>query len=995
MILMKAHILAVSLLVAPTLAAATADSYRSAYIDRAEAFVDAGNYAAALEQLHAAAIPEAHENAEALMLRAKALFALGRYDEAMADRLAVVRQYPASEFAPDAHAGVAECLFAMGEYSRALEAYEAVPYDRLGPDAAAAAYFGRGVAAYECGQPDEAAGYFTFATTADTTRSDANYWLGVIAFDNGDYDAAARHFALVSPAGESGRRVPVYTAQIEFMRGQWPRAEAAAKTALRNAPADRRAELMRIAGEALCRQGKEAEGLDYLRRYLDATSEPELSALYIVGTDDYRHGRYAEAAERLAPVAAGADGAMKQSAYLFIGQSLLQQGDRDAAILAFNKAVEVPDGDKAVEEAAYYNYISARLDGAAVPFGDAAATFEEFLRRYPSGAYAERVAAALADIYIADHDYDRAIERLSGIRQPSRRTRELLQRAHYSRAWNAIGSHDYVAADAHLNDAAAIDGDASVALEVKALQGITAMQRGDNAAAEGLFSDYIRRAPSGGANVPVVYYRLGYALYNQGKGRAAASAFERALPGLGTAAKADALNRMGDIRQGVADFDGAALCYNRALETDNSDYAVLQLARMKGYGRDYVGKIAALDDFERRFASSPLIPDALLERTQALISTGRNDDAIAVYRRLIADYPATSQGRRAYLEMAMTLLDSGRTDEALAAYRTVISLFPTSEEAARAAALLKNLYVEQGRAADYMAFIESIDNAPRVDAADAEEMAYTSALNSWKGSGSAAQAEDFARRYPESVHRAEMVDILMRDAARRGDVAGEEAYADELMARYPDSRYTEGAMAVKAGRLYARNDIPGALAVWEQLVERASDASVATVARVGAMRAARDMGDNALAASYADALLESSLPDTERVTVAEAKFTKACALEADGKVDEAIALWQSQAGNTADEFGAKSAYRAAEALYEKADLKEALRAARALTQSGSPHRYWVARGFILMSDIYSAQGKDFEAREYLEALRENYPGGETDIFMMIDARLNKEDNEEQ
>ena len=48
-----------------------------------------------------------------------------------------------------------------------------------------------------------------------------------------------------------------------------------------------------------------------------------------------------------------------------------------------------------------------------------------------------------------------------------------------------------------------------------------------------------------------------------------------------------------------------------------------------------------------------------------------------------------------------------------------------------------------------------------------------------------------------------------------------------------------------------------------------------------------------------------------------------------------------------------------------------------------------------MSDIYSAQGKDFEAREYLEALRENYPGGETDIFMMIDARLNKEDNEEQ
>ena len=46
----------------------------------------------------------------------------------------------------------------------------------------------------------------------------------------------------------------------------------------------------------------------------------------------------------------------------------------------------------------------------------------------------------------------------------------------------------------------------------------------------------------------------------------------------------------------------------------------------------------------------------------------------------------------------------------------------------------KTSIVEQGRAADYMAFIESIDNAPRVDAADAEERRlYTSALQLVEG----------------------------------------------------------------------------------------------------------------------------------------------------------------------------------------------------------------------------------------------------------------------
>ena len=38
---------------------------------------------------------------------------------------------------------------------------------------------------------------------------------------------------------------------------------------------------------------------------------------------------------------------------------------------------------------------------------------------------------------------------------------------------------------------------------------------------------------------------------------------------------------------------------------------------------------------------------------------------------------------------------------------------------------------------------------------------------------------------------------------------------------------------------------------------------------------------------------------------------------------------------------------------------------------------------------YAQQGKNFEAREYLQALRSNYPGNESDIFDMIDTRLEK------
>ena len=160
------------------------------------------------------------------------------------------------------------------------------------------------------------------------------------------------------------------------------------------------------------------------------------------------------------------------------------------------------------------------------------------------------------------------------------------------------------------------------------------------------------------------------------------------------------------------------------------------------------------------------------------------------------------------------------------------------------------------------------------------------------------------------------------------------------------------------------------------------------------MRTARGMGEHSIAEEAADAILASSASPS---ALAEARHTKAAALMASDRTEQAIALWQELAKNPSDLYGARAAYEAATALHETGKDMEALDTALKLTRSGSSQRYWVARAFILISDIYSSQGKTFEAREYLEALRDNYPGSETDIFMMIESRLgddNKTDDNE-
>ena len=54
----------------------------------------------------------------------------------------------------------------------------------------------------------------------------------------------------------------------------------------------------------------------------------------------------------------------------------------------------------------------------------------------------------------------------------------------------------------------------------------------------------------------------------------------------------------------------------------------------------------------------------------------------------------------------------------------------------------------------------------------------------------------------------------------------------------------------------------------------------------------------------------------------------------------------------------------------------------------TPHAYWLARTFILLSDVYAAQDKKLDARQYLLSLQQNYQEDD-DIRPMIEERLEK------
>lgn len=883
--------------------------------------------------------------------RASALMADGRYGQARMEfeRLANSTTPAGAEAA----ALAADCLFLEGDYRGAAAAYAAVPSDLLSPRRHAQSALNQAVALIETDDVEQVADLLEVALGHDATANDARYYLGALAYDDGDFDRAEEMFRGVGK-GKLANDARVYLARIDYMRQNWKEASSQAEALLRqgNLSENQRLELERISGEALFRQGERHAAMDRLRPYVRRAEVPELSALYIVGVADYEDGDYAAALEKLEPVAENGVGTMRQSAYLIIGQALLRQGDREGAVLAFRTAAAADDGNDDTREMAMYNFAVASLEGN-VPFGSGSEPFEDYLRVYPNGPHADSVRELLIAGYMNQSNYDEALERVRAIRNPGPEVLKAKSRILYNLASRAYRQGDFAAARRFIAEAGTstrFDAPSGAEMVLLEAQMLSAEERPADAIKK--YDAYLQQAPRAAANRPMASYMLGYALLSEGHLTRADKAFADAAPAFASdaAVSADILNRRGDIQYYGRNFAPAAGFYSRAYEAAPAagDYALFNLARMQGFQRLYGEELRTLEAFEREFPASVLMPKVLMEKAQAQISSGNSDAAIPTFARVIEGYGDSPLGRNAYIQKAMTEAETGRTDDAVATYEALITRYPTSEGAAQAAPLLKNLLVSAGRPEAYLTFIESVPEAPAPDASEADDLSYRAAAKQYSLTHDPAALKAYLDRFPDGSRAAEVLETL-------------------------------------AERHYADGNIPAALESWTALERKAPDAAAATRARLGQMRAYRDMGAYEHAGAVADAIIGSS---ASAMALTEARFTRAQAYAEADQTEQAVALWVMLAEDPMSEYGAKSAFFAAEALNEAGRSEPAMQRAKALTTSGTPYHYWVARAFILISDILRDRDKDFQAREYLQALRQNYPGSEPDIFDMIDSRLN-------
>jgi len=908
-------------------------------------------------------------------------------------------QHPESHHANRITALLASSYFFEEDYESARDLFNQADISVLESEERADMTYQLARTYLQAGNYEEAGAWLkTLKAISTKYDDDCTYYLGYIDYNEGRYDTARERFTEVLQNPKYRELAPYYVAEISLKQRKYAEAAALAKDYLQAFPnAEHEAEMHRIIGTASYEEGNFQDAMNQLEQYATGIEEgtARRDALYMLGLSYYKNQVYSKVPEVLSQVATE-DDALSQNAYLHSGLAYLQLGEKNRARMAFQQAA-ASDANLDLKEQAAYNYALAIHETSYSAFGESVTVFEQFLNDFPSSRYADQVSNHLVDVYTSTRSYEAALKSIDRIKSPNSRIQQAKARILFQLGTQSFANTDFEQATDYLTQSIQTAnqlGSTANSYKADALfwRGESYYRQGDMGRAASDYNSYLNTTTDKSSETyALAHYNLGYIdFHNKAYAQAQQhfNQFTNLYKGDNQQLLADAYNRIGDSYLERRQFDQAKQYYSRSegMQAGTGDYALYQQALVAGLQKNYQQKINLLSNLESKYPASPYVVNALYEKGRSYVEAENNTQAISTYKQLVSRFPESALSRKAAAEIGLLYYQGDDYNNAIKAYRQVIEQYPGSEEARLALRDLKSLYVDTDRVDEFTALAAQLPGAVSFEPGEQDSLTYVAAERVFMR-GDISNAKNsltrYLQTYPQGGYRLNAHHYLSQIAQQQGDEDGVMQHTTALL-EYPDNSFSEEALLARATIYDKRQQYAEALADYKHLTAKASDATRRQTALYGAARSAAALNDHVEVINQTNALLsEAKLsPDVEN----GARYLRAKALLEEKAVDKARADLQILAKDTRTAQGAEAKYLLAQQLYDGGQYAEAEKEVLDFIDQSTPHAYWLARGFVLLSDVYVKTNKKLEAKEYLLSLQQNYQADD-DIQQMINERL--------
>ncbi len=963
---------------------------RERLIDECQRLYSDGEYTTALSLLERLDIEGLDKEKRQ---EAELLIALNTYEsDVLAGRslmLQYLADYPESAQRELLNCYIAQSYYHSGEYTKACNWFGQCDLKALTPKQHDVATLYYALSLLNSGNEGAAENLLrNLAFTSKTCNKDAEFYLAVIEYDRNALDAAYNGFKSVELNDKYYLEVPYYFAGIFVKNGEYDRALNIAKRFIADqGDKVQSIRMYQMLGAAYFMKGEYEEAAEALATYVNNYHAPQRIAMYQLGKSLFELESYEEAM-KMFTICADGDDAIAQNSLLHLGLIQLDNNDAKSARLALGRAAEMRYDDR-VREEALYNYAMCVHETNYSPFGESVKTFEQFLNDYPKSTHADKVGEILVEEYNKTRNYDIALQSINKINNPSANILEAKQKMLYRMGVQEFVNGNMEETIGYMDQSLELGRyDSKTKGGAHFWKAEALFRKGDMNGARRSYSQALTTDENGNRKA---MYGIGYTYFKEQRYNEARAEFERFAK---VASKdgydllADTYNRIADCHFYQRDFEQAETYYQKAARAykPSADYPLYRLAQIQGLKNSRTESIGTLKSLIGNYPNSPYTEQALYELGRTYIKQEQYKDAISTYDRLIADFPHSETSRRASAERAMIYNTIGDSENAIAAYKEIIALYPNSEEAQVAMQDLKSIYVDMGRVDLYADYASVTKGAQQVNSNEIDTLAYTAAEKIYgRGNLNEAKAafDEYIANHPDGAFKTNS--YYYKGLIHYNQDEEEEALACfAQVLNYPESKYCEEAMVIAAGIHYGRMDFDNATALYKQIVAQSKDEERRNTALTRILHAAVEQNSHNEVVQYATKIEQNSnlSPELKR----EAIFCRAKAHLALGNNDNAIDDLDRLAEDTRTKEGAEAKYLVAQLLFDEQSYDYCEDEINEFIEMSTPHTYWMARSFILLADLYSAQGKAMEAKQYLLSLQNNYEG-EDDIAEMIAIRL--------
>jgi TolA-binding protein len=817
----------------------------------------------------------------------------------------------------------------------------------------------------------------------------ATFYYAYISYQEKNYETALQHFEKVENDESFRDVVGYYIIQIYSMQGKYDELLVKALPLLQGVTERKTAEIARLTADAYYHKGQYKDAQEYFNRYV-ASSPKSISRndYYEMGYVSYLNGDYNQAIKHFQQVAINQD-SLSQTAYYNLGDCYLKTNQKRYAFNAFSSAAKIKL-DPVLAEESLFNYAKLAIELSYNPYNEAVNALQQYINEYPNSLRKDEAYGYLADLYMLTRNYKDAQASIQKIRKRNARLDAAYQRISYYRAIELFNEGKF---------------DESVTLfEEVQENGLdnqfksaaifwTAEAYYRNAEWDRAITAYNKFLVTPGAiNQPffnTANYNTGYSYFKQKDYPKATLSFRKFLAGKSPNIKmtGDANLRLGDCYFMARDYSQAAEFYKKAILTGvpDADYANYQIGVSYGVQGDLQQKNNYMLKILNEYKKSSYTDDALYELGSNLTLQNRDAEALTYFKKIVKEYPNSSYVKKSLLKTGLIYFNQNKDNEALATLKQVARDYPGTSEAREALASIKSIYVDMN---DVDAYKDFVQNTTKNDFSRSEEdsLTYSAAENQYLNGNCEKAISGFSKyitKFPEGIYRLE-ANFYLAECQYRMEKYPEALTGYNYILSQERSRFT-GNAAAKAARInYFGKNYQAALEDYIRMEETAEQSSQTIDAITGQMQCNFLLKNYGLAIQSAQKLLnQANISDNLAIeahfTIARSSYELQNAELARKEFEETVKL-------SRNEMGAESKYMLARIQFDNGKYDDAEKTIFALSENYASYDYWVAKGFILLADVYVKKENLFQAKQTLQSIIDNYEG--QDLVLIAREKLN-------